>query len=211
MIEMIITLFLVSFFFLMMATSLASSSKIYIERLDESRATAILETVCDDIAGYAQAGEELNVFYIVPDDFAVKEIRVGGVLLSDTTVVAGAYIYPDGTWRLVDQYGNVVEVGGNPAKGDLDAYGYDPTAYVGNAIDLGFKKIYVKKITVNGQERDYFQGLPYAPQYYARMTMIMRVKQEDEGLMVTLSSVDQFGDPRGGSITKYITTKSPQE
>ena len=199
-IEMVISLVVISAFFLIMAMSIADSSKLYIIRMDESKVTGILETVADDISGYILKGEEIRLMTIKGD--RVKEGDYDVSLLPD-----GTFIYPGpeagkATYYTFDAAGNLI---------DTDVVGpFDVDKFVARGIDLGTKKIYIKQTMVGGKERDYVYGLPYSHEYYIGLKLELIIEQKPpvpgkpSTYEIFLSAYDENGLQRGSTVTKAV-------
>lgn len=183
-IELIVSLAIITIFFISLTQLLVVASRTYLYEVQAGNSEVMLETVADDIKGYIRFGADIRVMYVTQ--------------ANDDPI--------PGTGGMTRDKGS--EIFQNPL--DLDEWicrkpngdeevilVTQPEDFYGNGIDLGFKKIYLEE-----DEYSFIRGLSYNRSYYRSLNINMQIRhqgQEDPDRMGTYV-VDLTGDAVIGRV-----------
>lgn len=168
--ELIVSLAVIAIFYLILSTLLASGSKIYLQQTVMGNAEALIDGIADEIKGYVIYGEDIQVYYrITPGDTFVAGTNLDAILMG---TVKEAQVYPVADAPGAGDNAVCVMPDGTKTYVKLD----DVKNFYGNAVDLGYKKIYLK----SDGDQQYIQGLSYSKMYYRGLDMTLRIVDEEE-------------------------------
>jgi len=183
-IELIVSLAIITIFFISLTQLLAVASRIYLYEVQVGNSEVMLETVADDIKGYIRFGTDIRVMYVTQaDDDPIP--GTGGMTREKGSEIFQNPLDP-GEWTCRKPDGVEEEI--------ILAY---PEDFYGNGIDLGFKKIYL-----NQEEYSFIRGLSYNRSYYRGLNINMQIRhqgQEDPNRM-GIYVVDLTGDAVVGRV-----------
>lgn len=183
-VEFIITMAVMSIFFLGVTLILTSGSKIYLTETVAGNNQEAVTTILDDITNYVMYGEDVRVFYRLSEgETKVSGKTVLGALSSWFAEGTEVYLDPRNDNRLIfdDMNGtkNAVTLPGSGVTGQL----VSGAEFYGNGIDLGYKKIYLvsKKITADNYQGESIYGLSFGSKYYRGLNLKLQIR--DKGVV----------------------------
>jgi prepilin-type N-terminal cleavage/methylation domain len=183
-IELIVSLAIITIFFISLTQLLAVASRIYLYEVQAGNSEVMLETVADDIKGYIRFGTDIRVMYVTQaDDDPIP--GTGGMTQEKGSEIFQNPLDPE-EWICRKPDGVEGEI--------VLAY---PEDFYGNGIDLGFKKIYLAQ-----DEYSFIRGLSYNRPYYRGLNINMQIRhqgQEDPNRM-GIYVVDLTGDAVVGRV-----------
>lgn len=167
--ELIVSMAIIAIFYLILSTLLASGSKMYLQQTVMGNAEALIEGIADEMKGYVVYGKDIQVYYrITPGDTIVLGTDFASQLGSEPE--ARVYLAEDPP----TSGANAVCELADGTKHSVTLSNLDQ--FYGNAIDLGFKNIYLKKEA----SPHYIQGLSYGSKYYQGLQMTLRIIDEEK-------------------------------
>ncbi|MEG0721193.1 MAG: hypothetical protein RR446_05510, partial [Lachnospiraceae bacterium] len=204
-----------SIFYVVLASMVTSGSKLYLEQTVMGNSEALVEGVADDIKGYLLYGKDIKVFYHMSQEDADKRIVgvdcsgyfTGKSDIPGKSLTMDIYVEKIGsTYYAVGQYSNPIypDQSISPIITASDPF-------IGNGIDLGFKKIYLDKGPIDGttgkkKRPDVIQGLSYSGGFYQGLDLDLQII--DEGMMNAVTA-DQLR--KQGLYTVTVSGKGPKK
>lgn len=183
-VEFIVTMAVMSIFFLGVTLILSSGSKIYLTETVAGNNQEAVTTIMDDITNYVMYGEDVRVFYRLSEgETKVSGKIVMGADASWFTEGTEVYLDPKNDNKLIfdNMSGtkDAVILPGAGVTGQLTS----GAEFYGNGIDLGYKKIYLvsKKIAADNYEGESIYGLSFGSKYYRGLNLKLQIR--DKGVV----------------------------